>query len=209
MGLRARRDRALGAASTHFAQASNHFPSDDLNKVVATWLLAEAVADGGATLGAARAVAASALVAEEHFRAGAFGGPVADEALAPRAKVRALVRRTRALGDDEHPPGVANSLDDSPESFITGTTTREGAELLCGYITGSGMHSVPPGARVRRRACAFCGRRRGPGDKKFSKCTFAARIFRRDDSRATPRLRGAYSVKTSRGGAAAATWKFV
>ena len=108
LGLRAGR-AAPRPAVAYLAQAAMHFPPDDLQKVVATWYLADTLAScGGAVeVGSVRAVAAAAANVEAKFKEGAFGGPIADEDIQPRGRVRALLRETSALAEDAALPGPA------------------------------------------------------------------------------------------------------
>ena len=175
LGLRARRDGS-SAAVAYFVRAAAHFPADDLKKVVATWLAAEAAARGGATVGAVRNIARAAAAVETHFAAGAFGAAVADEDLVPRNVVRSLLRGARGRGDGDAFPGVAPAA-----GAVKGWLALfEGDGPLCGLIGAT--CTDPPNARSRRRSCAACGRRRAPGDPKFRKCTRCSSVVYCDDA---------------------------
>ena len=140
LGLRARRDGAHTAACAYLAQAAMHFPPDDLQKVVATWLLADCLAScGGAVeVGSVRAVAAAAVNVETKFREGAFGAAVGNEHLPPRGRVRALLRKTSALADDAALPGSAVAGADAIMMRTTG-----GGKVVAGLIDGT--NAPPPG----------------------------------------------------------------
>ena len=140
LGLRARRDGAHAAACAYLAQAAMHFPPDDLQKVVATWLLADCLTScGGAVeVGSVRAVAAAAINVEAKFREGAFGAAVGIEHLPPRGRVRALLRKTSALADDAALPGPA--IEGAGANMMR---TAGGGKVVAGLIDGK--NAPPPG----------------------------------------------------------------
>lgn len=101
LGFRARRDGAPADAAKFFLEAAFMFPPDDVRRPVSWWFAIDAKTRTVLKMRQFREIVAQAEGFEADFRAGAFGCRIANDDLACRARLRALVAATASLADDD------------------------------------------------------------------------------------------------------------